>query len=288
MTTNLLATRVQQSLSSTSDLPTDVKFLFKEEAESGTIVKEIRAHKLILALVSNVFQTGFFGGIVDDGDIIIKDASKEAFEVMIEFIYNKVTDISNCDFVILCETYYLSDKYNINLLKEETLRSIRSKDISAGNVLEVVNLAEQHSAHEELVETLCEAVSHRLSIEFGGKLSKATEFCKNIYANATPICCKSLLRILGGLKTVQPALCDNCRANPCKSGSGITMEHFIPGATVSAVAGRGHPACEKLGQITRIKINGTKSFCGVSKDGKFLGCLSLDPSCYVYNCKDAS
>ena len=160
MTTNLLATRVQQSLSSTSDLPTDVKFLFKEEAESGTIVKEIRAHKLILALVSNVFQTGFFGGIVDDGDIIIKDASKEAFEVMIEFIYNKVTDISNCDFDILCETYYLSDKYNINLLKEETLRSIRSKDISAGNVLEVVNLAEQHSAHEELVETLYEAVSH--------------------------------------------------------------------------------------------------------------------------------
>ena len=80
MTANLLVAEVQQSLSSTSNLPTDVKFLFKEEAESGPIVKEIRAHKLILALVSDVFRAGFYGGIADDGNIVIEDATKEAFE----------------------------------------------------------------------------------------------------------------------------------------------------------------------------------------------------------------
>ena len=282
MTANLLVTEVQKSLSSNSDLPTDIKFLFKEEADSGPIVKEVRAHKLILALVSNVFRTGFYGGITDDGKIVIEDATKEAFEVMIEFIYNKITDLSNFEFDILCETYYLSDKYNINLLKEETLRSIRIKDISARNVLDVINLAEQHSAHEELAETLCEAVSHRLSIEFCGKLSKAAEFCKNIYADATPMS-RCLLRVLGGLKTVQPALCGNCKATPCKTGLGITREHFVPGAAVSAVAGRGHPACEKLS-----RMNGYKNFCGVSKDGQLFEYLTLDPSCYVFNCEDSS
>ena len=53
MAANLLVTRLQQSLSSTAGTPTDVKFLFKEKSETGTIVKEIRAHKLILALVSD-------------------------------------------------------------------------------------------------------------------------------------------------------------------------------------------------------------------------------------------
>ena len=60
---------------------------------------------------------------------------------MIEFIYNKITDVSRYDFEILCGTYYLADKYNIDELKQETLRSIRCKrkDISAGNAIEVVH-----------------------------------------------------------------------------------------------------------------------------------------------------
>ena len=285
MTTNLLATRVQQSLSSTSDLPTDVKFLFKEEAESGTIVKEIRAHKLILALVSNVFKTGFFGGIVDDGDIIIKDASKEAFEVMIEFIYNKISDVSSYEFDILCETYYLADKYNIFELEKETLRSIRSKDIGAGNALKVANLAEHYSAHEELSEILYKAVSHELSTKFEGNFSNAAEFFKNIDADATPISSKSLLRILGGLKTVPSASCGNCRASPCRSGSKVTKDHFVPGAKVSAAAVVPNylgfnVAVEKLGQMT-----GNGTFMGATKDGLTLP-VYVYLHMYVYNCKD--
>ena len=293
MAANLLVTRLQQSLSSTAGTPTDVKFLFKEKSETGTIVKEIRAHKLILALESNVFQTSFYGGFADDDSIEITDASREAFVVMIEFIYNKITDVSRYDFEILCGTYYLADKYNIDELKQETLRSIRCKrkDISAGNAIEVAYLAEQYSAHEELADILYKAVSHKLSIKFGGKLSEASEFFKNIASDATPISGKSLLRILGDLKTVPPAaLCGNCRASPCRSGSKVTIDHFVPGAKVSAPASFVYDGChyfnigyQQLGQITR-----NWSFMGVAKDeGSTLPFPDLYINNFVYNCKDS-
>jgi len=281
MAANLILTRVQQSLSSAAGLPTDVKFLFKEEKKTGTI-EEIHAHKFILALVSDVFQAGFYGGIADEGSIVIKDASKMAFEVMIKFIYIKITDLSSYDFDVLCETYYLADKYNINILKNETLRSICNKDISGGNFLEVTKLAEQYAAHVELVDTLYKAVSQKLSIELGVKLSReAAEFFKNIDADATPISGKSLVRLLVGLETVPPAPCGNCRASPCRSGSGITKEHFISGAKVSAVAPLGNSDVVKLCHMTS-----NETFSGVMKDGTSDEGYTLSPDYYVYNCKD--
>ena len=283
MAANLILTRVQQSLLSAAGLPTDIKFLFKEEKETGSI-EEIHAHKFILALVSDVFQAGFYGGMADEGSIEIKDASKMAFEVMIKFIYIKITDLSSYDFDVLCETYYLADKYNINVLKNETLRSIRNKDISGGNFLEVTKLAEQYAAHVELVDTLYKAVSQKLSIEFGVKLSReGAEFFKNIDSDATPISSKSLLRLLVDLETVPPALCGNCRAFPCRSGSGITKEHFMPGAKVSAVDGKGNPDVVKLGHMTSIS---NETFSGIMKDGTSDEEYTLSPDYYVYYCKD--
>ena len=281
MTANLLLSSVQQSLSLTAGLPTDIKFLFKK----GGVVSEIRAHKLILALVSDVFKTGFYGGITDDGSVEIKDASKEAFEVMIEFIYNKITNVSSYDIDILCETYYLADKYNIELLKKETLRSIRSKDITTGNALDVANLAEQHSAHEELAETLYDAVSHKLSTVFDGNFSKAAEFFKSIDADSNPTSLKSLLRILAGLKSVPPPPCGNCRASPCRSGSGITRENFIRGANVSTTANIPVSNIRAIGVMKLDKMidHGTY-FIGVTKELRLK--LSLNPDYYVYNCKN--
>ena len=154
MASKLILTSRQQSLSAASSIPSDIKFLFKKETNGVPAVQYIRAHKLILALVSDVFEKAFCGGFKDDGCIEIKDATKESFEAMINFIYTKKTDLSIYSFEMLCSVYYLADKYNINALKEETLKAITTKDISADNVLDVGLLAEQHWAHEELTETL--------------------------------------------------------------------------------------------------------------------------------------
>ena len=145
MASKLISTSLQQSLSAASSIPSDIKFLFKKETNGVPAVQYIRAHKLILALVSDVFEKAFCGGFKDDGCIEIEDATKESFEAMINFIYTKETDLSIYGFEMLCSIYYLADKYNINALKEETLEAIKAKEILVDNVLDVGLLAEQHS-----------------------------------------------------------------------------------------------------------------------------------------------
>ena len=57
MFSQIMATNLSLTLSSSSNIPTDVKFVFKVEAEDNNTVKEVNAHKLILALVSDVFES---------------------------------------------------------------------------------------------------------------------------------------------------------------------------------------------------------------------------------------
>ena len=80
------------------------------------------------------------------------------------------------------------------------------------------------------------------------------------------------------------------RASPCRSGSKVTIEHFIPGAKVSAPASFVYDGChyfnigyQQLGQITR-----NWSFMGVAKDeGSTLPFPDLYINNFVYNCKDS-
>jgi len=233
MALRLLSTSVA---SAASNIPTDVKFLFKEEDEDGrTTVKEINAHKFILSLVSNVFRTGFYGALADDGTIDIKDVQKEPFEAMIDFIYNRRVNLSTYDLGILCALYCLGDKYNISVLMEESLREIRCKEILTKDIVNVGLLAEQYHLREQLVDTLYESAAVSLSKKFDGEFTKVIEFFNEIRveAPASPSA-MTLMNIMGKVK--KPPVCNNCKAYPCKSGTKVTKENFVPNADVKLVA----------------------------------------------------
>jgi len=239
MAADLLISSVKQSLSTEFGIPTDVKFTFKEDGAGSPILGEIRAHKFILALASDVFKNGFYGGLAGDSIIEVKDVTKESFGAMIDFIYNKETDLTTYDFENLCTLYYLADKYNISVLKEETLKAIRRKEISPKNILDVGFLADKHSIHEELVELLYEAAAESLSHKFNGDLDKVVEFYTEIDASATKasVSCKSLVKIMKRVKRVRKRklsspVCENCENSPCITGKGLNKDNFVPGAKV--------------------------------------------------------
>jgi len=230
---------VQQTLSAASDIPSDVKFIFEKEEDGEMTVKEVRAHKFILALVSDVFRNGFYGGMPDDGSIIIKDVTKESFEAMIDFIYDKKADVSIYEWDILCSLYYLGEKYNIKILKKESLKAIRSKEITTENVLNVGILADQNSVHEELAETLYETAAIGLSKKFGGEVTKVQQFFNELNATEAPTgtsSFKSLVNIMARVRKL--AVCKNCKAAPCLNGREITLENFEPGAAISCARGK--------------------------------------------------
>jgi len=282
MANKLISTSLQKSLTAASGIPSDIKFIFRKETNDGIAVQEIRAHKVILALVSDVFEKAFYGGLKDDGSIEIEDATKESFEAMIDFIYTKETDVSIYGFEMLCSIYYLAEKYNINALKEEILEAINTKDISVDNVLHVGMLADKHSAHDELSETLYVAATQSLEKIFDGQLSKAINFFAEINADSSPALCRSAVKMMAKLKTIpSAAVCSNCKASPCLSGVGITRTNLVPGAKVSAIIG----GIIDIDKILHVEPYNANRFFGVKKDGQVLKLsCSVNPNYYVYNC----
>jgi len=230
---------VQQTLSAASDIPSDVKFIFEKEEDGEMTVKEVRAHKFILALVSDVFRNGFYGGMPDDGSIKIEDVTKESFEAMIDFIYEKKADVSIYDWDVLCSLYYLGDKYNIKILMRESLKAIHSKEITIENVLNVGQLADQNTVHEELAETLYEAAALGLSKMFGGEVDKVQEFFNELDTTEAPISSSSLRSLVKIMARVRKqTVCENCKAAPCLNGREVTPENCVPGAVILHASGK--------------------------------------------------
>jgi len=279
MTTIL--TGLRKSLSVEFGIPADIKFLFKKkEVDGSTSIEEITAHKCILALASDVFKRGFYGRLEDNGNIDITDVTKEAFEAMISFIYDKETNVSSHDFDMLCSIYYLADKYNIAELEKETLEAIRSKEISAENVIDVGVLALQYAVHDKLAEALYEASANSLSRVYNGELNEAVEYLNGIIDKDDSldlIRYKSVWNIIARLSKITRAtttLCVNCNAFPCITGVRLSRDNFVQGAKIRAIAGG------RLVQGSSLEIG--DYFEGVDKKGVAYESAAL--KCYVFNC----
>jgi len=277
-----ILTGLRQSLTAEFGIPADIKFLFKKEVDGSTIIEEVKAHKCILAMVSDVFKTGFYGGLEDNGSIVITDVKKEAFEAMINFIYDKDTNVSKHDFDLLCSLYYLADKYNLATLEKETLDAIKSKQIAAENVIDIGVLAIQYAVHDKLAEALYEASATRLSRIFKGSLNKAVEYLNEIDSDDSLdlIRCKSVLKIITRLSKITPTstVCVNCKAFPCIKGVKLSRDNFVQGAKITAiVGGYGIPSIDH-----GIGLVDENAFLGVDKKGDSLGVLTLN--FYVFKC----
>ena len=277
-----ILTGLQQCLSADFGIPTDIKFLFKKEVDGSTIIEEIKAHKCILALASDVFKTGFYGGFEDNGSIVITDAevTKESFDAMISFIYDKMTNMSNYDFDILCSIYYLADKYNIPVLEKKILEVIQSKEISIENVVDVGVLAVKYEVHDKLAEAIYEACAQRLARIFNGELDKAVEYLNKIDADGSLdlIRYKSVMKIMARLRRppVTP-VCTNCKVSPCLTGVKLSGENFVKGAKVAAIS------VENITRLHTLKMVAVDLFVGVDKN--WYTCLSKLQN-YVFNCQN--
>ena len=79
----------QSKLSPDSYLPPDVFFLV--QAENGEdSEKKIGAHKLLLAGVSPVFKNMFYGPMKEEGEVVVKETTPEAFDALIKYIYHPI------------------------------------------------------------------------------------------------------------------------------------------------------------------------------------------------------
>ena len=93
---SLAATDFREFLAPDSEIPPDVTFLVQtetnkegQEDQGSTSSKPIKAHRQFLACVSPVFREMFFGPMKEASEVItVTDTTAEAFETMINYIYN--------------------------------------------------------------------------------------------------------------------------------------------------------------------------------------------------------
>jgi len=265
-------------LDASSNIPTDVRFLFA--SDDGATTEEVTAHKLILTLASEVFEREFYGSVKEPiDDIKIVDASKEVFQVMINFIYNKEMDWSVFNLSFLSSLYYLADKYDIKDMESKILSNISEQKISKDDVLDVASLAEAYQFFPKLSEALYDVAALCLKEDFKGRFEAVFDFFSEMEVTDTNslVACKIMAR----MKRVKYSKCENCWHSPCLNKKGLTKDNFVPGARVTWVSGKGHSQIDRL---IKIQEGSPHKFFGFLKGGIMCSDLSLRPTSYLYNC----
>jgi len=259
--------------------PADVVFKFTDE--SG-VVKKVEAHKLILAIASDVFDREFYGSMKAEDEIDIVDASQEVFQSMIDTIYNKQPNLKRHDIRFLCSLYNLAEKYNLDDLRSEIIVTIQAYEFTKESVINVGLIAEECKHHLPLHEALFNAAAGFLFKELNGSLDEAIGLFKE---NKEGDENKSLVmfKLLVFMHDIKKSslTCKNCKQYVCLNGKGITISNFATGAKVTHELGQA--GIESIISFQRSDGDG-HWFIGKFKDGSQRKNCALDPKYYVYNC----
>jgi BTB/POZ domain len=105
--------------------------------------KKLKAHKLILAAASPVFEAMFKEGTKEHHDnyVNIEDIDSDVFEVFLRFLYSgQVDQLDEMCF----DLFTAADKYDVQPLRNICIQHM-SDNISVDNAVEVLALAERHS-----------------------------------------------------------------------------------------------------------------------------------------------
>jgi len=280
--------KLSKCLDGNSSLPTDVKFVFKQDDD----VTEVKAHKMILAIASDVFEREFFGSLKSEDEIVIPDVNKEVFQTMINYIYNKQIVLKIHSPTFMASLYYLAEKYIIEDLRDEILAAIEELEISRKSVFEIALLAEESILHLPLSNALYDAVATFLQLEFEDNMLKTVEFFTEpeTTERRSLVIVKVLKLLVLKQKTsdTKLSICGNCQKSPCFNGGSVVDENFVVGASVTVMFTVSELGCYKKPVVSNVTKLGQKAgpgcAIGLDVNGKNQGLINLNRDWYVFNC----
>merc|ERR1719430_1766034 len=135
-------------LTSSSPIPANIKFKLVDK-EDG-LVTTFEAHKFILGLHSDHFNNAFYGSGVqfkeeESGIVVIKDATKEAFEDFLGFNYEKKIEFEKKTLRELYDILDLAERYQVKELRDVVCDFIQKIPLSVRIQFESVATAQEFS-----------------------------------------------------------------------------------------------------------------------------------------------
>jgi len=123
----------------------------------------LHAHKNLLAAVSPVFRTQFYGALPEKSRVIkVTDSTSEAFRLMLGFIYQR-SDASSkienlTEIADIFDVFYLADKFNVLGFKAKILSRLRNMQVNMFSYEDLTRALDQFKHFEEA----CKVVEERL------------------------------------------------------------------------------------------------------------------------------
>ena len=220
-------------LDPSSSIPGDVKLHVVDR--QGQVVAVMEVHKIILALHSDHFKNTFFGSGLffkenEDGVVVIKDTTKEAFEDFVGFNYERRVDLEKKTVPELYEILNLAERYQVRELKDKVVTLIKNFPISTNNVTEVAATTYDFPQFKEESEALYANCLSFLESQFSDARSVLT-FVRSCEDEAGTV-----VRLLRDLD-IEEKKCSNCQQNPCKTSSDVLQGDFLlPGMLIKTKA----------------------------------------------------
>jgi len=216
-----------------SPIPGDIKFKVVDKEDE--LETTLDGHKIILALHSEHFKNAFFGtGVMfkeqEEGTMVIKDTTKEAFEDFLGFNYEKKIEFEKKTLRELFEILNLAEKYQVKELKDRVSEFIENftdkAPLTINNVVDVAATAQEFYHFDNLSK----ALFARCVAFVGSKFSNAQSVLNFVQGNEDKT---TVLKLLQDVEN--PGYCTNCRQKPCRDKDKVlTSDRLQPGMVLLA------------------------------------------------------
>jgi len=232
--TGLTWSLVTQLTDQNFGVPTDVTFHFVDENDFEVVGEddtndEVKAHRLILALVSQKFKDMFYNtsGCVSDV-IVIKNVTNNVFAAMISFIYGSQSALENLSLCELSELVKVAEEYGVVGVVQTVSEIIESFSVSEENLLEAVKTASEFEKFTEMSRMLIRHCAAFIKAAVKDD-SEIEEFVTSLDEN------KSVTeKLLAAMTSLSPPPCSNCLASPCLDNTTIPhTEKMVVGCQVA-------------------------------------------------------
>jgi len=199
--------------------------------ETDMDVREIGAHKLILAACSPVFKRMFYGAMKETKDVIlIEQSTADAFSVFIDYFYQ--VDITCNDMTIkeLFDLVNLAERYDVPELMDELTGLMKIVPISMKSLMDVADTALKFSCFELASSTLL----LNCAKAFKKKVSKVRDRIDFMVAQHKKGNGTVALKLLSLVESLPSTECYNCHEEEkeCLAGRMVPMNRLKEGLKV--------------------------------------------------------
>eukprot|EP00092_Neocalanus_flemingeri_P031800 GFUD01034544.1.p1 GENE.GFUD01034544.1~~GFUD01034544.1.p1 ORF type:complete len:299 (-),score=76.61 GFUD01034544.1:11-907(-) len=202
-------------------IPTDVTFhiMGLDSPEDGDskqeiLLKEIKGHKLLLGLFSEVFKRGFYGPAKETKDVVpVKETTVEAFEKMFDYIYRKDIKWGDLSLLEMFDIANLAEKYDIPSLMEEVKAQIEMIPLTTTeDVMDAAHTATQFYQFPAISSALLLSCAKlvKTTLKTSAQLLQFSTD-QSVDGQETMV-----LQLLAMVKDLPPLNCSNCGEEECK------------------------------------------------------------------------